>query len=45
MVQKRLKKCFEEIQVWMMAHFLKLSDFTTDFLIIGAPKDVNNVTG
>ena len=41
---ERLERCIEEIRQWMRGHYLKLNDSKTEFLIIGAPKDVEKVS-
>ena len=36
----RLERCIEEIRRWMKDNFLKLNDSKTEFLILGAPRDL-----
>ena len=36
----QLERCIEEIRQWMISHNLKLNDSKTEFLILGAPKDL-----
>ena len=42
---ERLEMCIKAISSWMKSHYLKLNDSKTEFLILGAPKDVAQVTG
>ena len=40
-----LEPCVEDIQLWMKSHYLRLNDTKTEFMILGAPKDISYVTG
>lgn len=40
-----LEMCIEEIRIWMGKHYLKLNDSKTEFMIFGAPRDIDKVTG
>ncbi len=39
----QLEGCIEEIRQWMAAHYLKLNDGKTEFMILGTSKDVEKV--
>ena len=41
---KRLENCVKDIRQWMIAHFLRLNDSKTEFMIFGTPCDIKKVT-